>query len=81
MSERAQIARRLMAMQGTLRGVMDACEAQSAMCMDAGASGLALAVLMVRESIDVYRIELAKFVVEYLKEDREDGEEEDEDEE
>lgn len=65
-----------MQMQRSLASVIDACEAQAEMCQAAGASGLALSVLMVREAIDVYRIELAKFVVDYMKEDDDDGEEE-----
>lgn len=75
--DRIETARRLMAMQVTLRSVMEACEMQAEVCKAAGATGLALSVHMVREAVAVYSSELSKFVVDYLKsEDFADGIEE-----
>lgn len=78
MSNRVEMARRLMEMQRSLAAVMDACEMQGKVCHAAGESGLALAVYMVREAVAVYSTELAKFVVNYLKDEEfSDGIEED----
>ena len=73
--DRVEIARRLMAMQGSLRAVMDAAEVQGQICDAAGESGLAFAVFMLKESIAAYSKQLGIFVTEYLGE-LEDGEEE-----
>ena len=64
-----------MAMQGSLRAVMEAAEMQGRICDAAGESGLAFAVFMVKESIAVYSQQLNVFVTEYLEELK-DGEEE-----
>lgn len=78
MSNRVEMARRLMEMQRSLAAVMDACEMQGQICQAAGESGLALAVYMVREAVAVYSTELSKFVVNYLKDEEfSDGIEED----
>lgn len=69
MSNRVELARRLMEMQRALADVMDACEMQGHVCKAAGESGLAMAVYMVREAVAVYSTELSKFVVNYLKDE------------
>lgn len=74
-TNRVEIARRLMAMQGSLRAVMEAAEMQGRICDAAGESGLAFAVFMLKESIAAYSKQLGIFVTEYLGE-LEDGEEE-----
>lgn len=73
--EKADVARRLVAMQGSLRAVMEAAEVQGRICDAAGESGLAFAVYMVKESIGAYSKQLNVFVTEYLEES-EDGREE-----
>lgn len=62
-AERRVIANRLIAMQHTLRTVFEACEAQAAICEEAGARRLAFSVLMVRESLIGYSKELNTFVL------------------
>lgn len=74
-AERLDIARRLMAMQASLRAVMEVAELQGQICDAAGESGLAFAVYMLKESIGAYSKQLNVFVSEYLEELK-DGEEE-----
>jgi hypothetical protein len=62
-AERRHVANRLIAMQQTLRTVFEACEAQAALCNEAGAKRLAFSVHMVRESLIVYSKELNTFVL------------------
>jgi hypothetical protein len=73
-AERLDIARRLMAMQASLRAVMEVAELQGQVCDAAGESGLAFAVYMLKESIGAYSKQLNVFVSEYLEELK-DGEE------
>ena len=65
-SEKADIMRRLMVMQDTLRTLMDAADAQGYLCDSAGAKGLAFAIYMMRESLSVYSAELDKWVKHYI---------------
>lgn len=74
-ADRIEIARRLMAMQASLRAFMEAAEMQGQICDAAGESGLAFAVYMLKESIGAYSKQLNVFVTEYLEELK-DGEEE-----
>jgi hypothetical protein len=67
-AERLDIARRLMAMQASLRTVMEVAELQGQVCDAAGESGLAFAVYMLQESIGAYSKQLNVFVTEYLEE-------------
>jgi hypothetical protein len=67
-AERLDIARRLMAMQASLRAVMEVAELQGQVCDAAGESGLAFAVYMLKESIGAYSKQLNVFVTEYLEE-------------
>jgi hypothetical protein len=73
-AERLDIARRLMAMQASLRTVMEVAELQGQVCDAAGESGMAFAVYMLKESIGAYSKQLNVFVSEYLEELK-DGEE------
>jgi hypothetical protein len=74
--ERKYFASRLVAMQQTLRTVFEACEAQAAICEEAGANRLAFAVHMVRESLIGYSKELNVYVLRVMSDD--DLEDEDE---
>ena len=67
-SERRHFAGRLVAMQQTLRAVFEACDAQAAVCDDAGAKRLAFAIHMVRESLIGYSKELNSFVLRVMSE-------------
>lgn len=73
--DRQDIAVRLIAMQNTLRSVFEACEAQAALCNDAGAKRLAFATHMVRESLITYSKELNSFVLGVIHENPETDEE------
>lgn len=68
-SERKHFANRLIAMQKTLRMVFESCEAQAAICDQAGAKRLAFSVHMVRESLMSYSKELNVFVLRVMSED------------
>lgn len=71
--DRVDIARRLVAMQSSLRTVMEVAEAQGRLCDAAEAKGLALSLYMVREALAVYATELNKFVTSYLDNEDEDS--------
>lgn len=62
-SERADIVVRLVAMQQALRGVCEGAEAAAALAKEAGASGLAMATLLMKESIEGYGKALNRFVL------------------
>lgn len=76
-AQRAEIVRRLMAMQSSLRNVIDAAEMQGRICDAAGESGLAFAVYMLRESLAAYSKQLSVFVEDYVSKEFSDGIEED----
>ncbi len=61
--ERADIVVRLVAMQQALRGVCEGAEAAAALAKEAGASGLAMATLLMKESIEGYGKALNRFVL------------------
>jgi hypothetical protein len=67
--EKVDVLRRLLAMQQTLRTVMEAVETQGQLCDSAGAKGLAFSVYMLRESLAAYSKELNRWVEGYLAED------------
>lgn len=67
--DKIDVARRLMAMQGSLRSLTDSCEDQALLCEAAGAPGLAFAVHMLRESLAAYSVELNRWVTGLLAED------------
>jgi hypothetical protein len=75
-SERRHFAERLIAMQKTLRTVFEACEAQAAICDQAGAKRLAFSVHMVRESLIGYSKELNTFVLRVMSDEALEDEEE-----
>ena len=62
-SERADIVVRLVAMQQALRNVCDGADAAAALAKEAGASGLAMATLLMKESIEGYGKALNRFVL------------------
>jgi hypothetical protein len=62
-SERADIVVRLVAMQQALRSVCDGADAAAALAKEAGASGLAMATLLMKESIEEYGKALNRFVL------------------
>lgn len=55
---------RLIAMQQTLRTVVESCKAAAAACNASGASGLAVATYMVGESIAAFSAALNTYVLE-----------------
>jgi len=55
---------RLIAMQQTLRTVVESCKAAAASCNASGASGLAMATYMVGESIAAFATALNTYVLE-----------------
>ena len=61
--ERTDIVLRLIAMQHTLRAVCESVDAASRMAEDAGGHGLAVAGLLMKESIAEYAKQLNKFVL------------------
>jgi len=67
--ERADIVRRLLAMQHSLRSVADAAERQGELCDAAGAKGLAFAVYMLREAVAAYSVALNDWVTKFLADD------------
>jgi len=62
-SERADIVVRLVAMQQALRSVCEGAEAAASLAKEAGASGLAMATLLMKESIEGYGKALNRFVL------------------
>ena len=62
-AERADIVIRLVAMQQALRNVCDGAEAAATLAKEAGASGLAVATLLMKESIEEYGKALNRFVL------------------
>jgi hypothetical protein len=67
--DRADVVRRLLAMQHSLRTVIEAAEVQATYCDAAGAKGLAFAVHMLKESLSVYSSELNRWVTAYIEDD------------
>ena len=67
--EKAEIVRRLLVMQHSLRNVVDAAERQGEFCDAAGAKGLAFAVYMLRESVAAYSVALNTWVTKFLEDD------------
>ena len=61
--ERADIVVRLVAMQQALRNVCDGADAAAVLAKEAGASGLAVATLLMKESIEGYGKALNRFVL------------------
>ena len=61
--ERADIVVRLVAMQQALRSVCEGAEAAATLAKEAGASGLAVATLLMKESIEGYGKALNRFVL------------------
>lgn len=74
-AERNAVANRLIEQQKVLRNVFEACEAQAEMCKDVGASRMAFACYMVRESLITYAKELNTFVLKFIAEEslKDDG--------
>lgn len=64
--ERADLAMRLIAMQGLLRDFAGAAGEQARLCQQVDAGGLAVSAFMLEEAIKVYSRELARWVAEYL---------------
>jgi hypothetical protein len=67
--DKAEIVRRLFAMQNGLRDVTDAMEVQAAMAKQVGATGLATASYLLKESVAVYSNALRRFVAGYIAEE------------
>jgi hypothetical protein len=65
-SEKADVLRRLVAMQQTLRTVMESVEMQAQLCDSVGAKGLAFSVFMLQEALAVYSTELGRWVKDYI---------------
>lgn len=66
--ERADLAMRLISMQGLLKDLAEAAADQAALCKEVRASGLAMSAFMLEEAIRSYSKELTKWVAEYLAE-------------
>lgn len=66
--ERADLAMRLISMQGLLKDLAEAAADQAALCKEVRASGLAMSAFMLEEAILSYSRELTKWVAEYLSE-------------
>lgn len=66
--ERADLAMRLIAMQGLLKDLAEAASEQATLCNAVRASGLAMSAFMLEEAILAYSKELTKLVAEYLSE-------------
>lgn len=66
--ERADVAMRLIAMQGTLRTLMEAASTQAELCHEAGASGLAFSIFMLEEALRGYSKALGRWVADILDE-------------
>jgi hypothetical protein len=68
--ERADILSRLMAMQHALRTVCESAEAYARVAAAADGNGLAFATLMMKEAISGFSLELNKFVLGMLDDDK-----------
>lgn len=66
--ERVELLRKLLSFQAAHTSILDHCESAAAAANEVGAKGLAMATLMLREAMDVYRNEMVKFVQGYLDE-------------
>lgn len=66
--ERADLAMRLISMQGLLKDLAEAAASQADICKQVRASGLAMSAFMLEEAIKAYSKELTKWVVEFLEE-------------
>lgn len=66
--ERADLAMRLISMQGLLKDLAEAAAGQATLCREVQASGLAMSAWMLEEAIRAYSKELTKWVAEYLAE-------------
>lgn len=66
--ERADLAMRLISVQGLLKDLAEAAAAQATLCKEVRASGLAMSAFMLEEAIRAYSKELTKWVAEYLYE-------------
>lgn len=66
--ERADLAMRLIAMQGLLKDLAEAAADQATLCKEVRASGLAMTAFMLQEAILAYSKELTKWVTEFLAE-------------
>lgn len=66
--ERYATLRRFLALQHSLRTVVEAAEMQAELAKAAGHDGFAMAIYMLRESVLVYSKELSRFVSEYIGE-------------
>lgn len=66
--ERADLAMRLISMQGLLKDLAEAAAAQATLCRDVQATGLAMSAFMLEEAIRSYSRELTRWVAEYLAE-------------
>lgn len=66
--ERADLAMRLISMQGLLKDLAEAAASQADICKQVRASGLAMSAFMLEEAIKAYSNELTKWVVEFLEE-------------
>jgi len=66
--EKYATLRRMLEMQHALRSVAEAAEMQAELAKATDATGLAFAILMLRESLLVYSKELSDFVTEYIGE-------------
>lgn len=64
--DRAEVIRKLLAMQNGLRDVTDAMEVQGTLAKNIGATGLATASFFLKESVTVYSNELRRFVADYI---------------
>ena len=66
--ERADLAMRLISMQGLLKDLAEAASDQATLCKEVRASGLAMSAFMLEEAILSYSRALTKWVAEYLAE-------------
>jgi hypothetical protein len=67
------ILMRLVAMQQTLRSVVESCKATAAVCDADGAKGLAMATLMVGESIATFAKALNDYVLKEYEDESDDA--------
>jgi hypothetical protein len=65
--EKADLLVRLIAMQNALRTVCESADAYARLAEAVGGSGLAMATLLMRESIGAFSSELNKFVLGMLE--------------
>lgn len=66
--ERADLAMRLIAMQGLLRDLAESAGEQAKVCNAVKASGLAMSAFMLEEAILAYSKELTRWVADFLAE-------------